>query len=315
MFHLHVLGYVVRRLRELAQTGASPNSLLEYLRNRCGSNDRLQYEYLQAAFFPRIPGAPFTFLVPPSAPLTADGERSVGDLISRHKDVWSVQPYPELARVRDYVAYLEFARDENVILTVCASNPFSGNRIDDARFRSYRGDLFVTSSKVGPWQGLISADPTDARLIHALTKYTPALSYEDYVTRLERSGYRVRSARESYLLEDRDGRALYEGYRLHGVYDAATSSPVWTAKRGEQLRAALNRRLGQQLVHFGPHDQWEHRDDPAVAGPLSGPQLPAIAFSPDGEIDALLTVEDMGWGIPQIAQHWGRLYPHHPVTR
>jgi hypothetical protein len=313
MFHQHLLGHVVRQLRDMAEAGCAPNAILEYLRARCGENERLQYAYLEAAFFPQIPAAPFTFVVPPFGSLAPAAEGSVSKLISQHRAVWSAQRFPELMRIRDYFAFLEFSRDQQVILTVCTANPFSGRYIGQPGFRPYAGTLFVVSNDTDPDRGLVSADPNDARLINALARYAPALSYEEYVMRLEQLGYRVRPPGERYLVEDAGGHALFEGYRLHGAYDVDSGSPAWTAKRGERLRAALNRRLGGELVHFGPHDQWQHRNDLAIAGPLSGPRLPAIAFHPDGEIDPILTIRDMGWGITQIEQHWKRLYPNHPA--
>jgi hypothetical protein len=107
----------------------------------------------------------------------------------------------------------------------------------------------------------------------------------------------------------RDGA---NAYRLHGVYDADSGETAWSGKRGEHLRAALNRRLGAELVRFGPHDDWEHRNNPEVAGPLWGPQAPTIQFNPDGEITNYLRWQDMAQSWP-YQRHWPRLYPHHEV--
>jgi hypothetical protein len=311
MYYGHELGYVIRRLRELRLGGARAGELRAYLKERLPIDDAYRTEsYLSRAFMQPLTAVMSAF---PPGPIPEAKENST--LLDRHRSGWANERYPELMRVRDYVSFLEFARDEQVIVIVCTSNPFAGDFIGRRGYRAFAGRLHVISNETGPDRGLISADPGDSRLISALSRYAPPLSYEEYVARLEQLGYRVRRPAERYLIEDGDGAALYEGYRLHGAYDVGNGSPVWTAKRGEKLRAALNRRFGEELVHFGTHDEWQYRNDPAVAGPLYGPQLPAIAFNPENEIDALLTINDMGWGIPQIEQHWTRLYPHHPVTK
>src|SRR4051812_49196344 len=116
MFHHHTLGHVVRQLRDMALAGSSPNSILEYLRARCGEDDSLQYAYLEAAFFPRIPAAPFIFTITPFDYLQGAAEQRTAEHISRHRPIWSTQRFPELMRVRDYFSFLEFARDEQVIV-------------------------------------------------------------------------------------------------------------------------------------------------------------------------------------------------------
>jgi hypothetical protein len=103
------------------------------------------------------------------------------------------------------------------------------------------------------------------------------------------------------------------GYRLHGAY-GERGEPAWSAKRGEQLRSAMNRRLGGELIRWGPHDDWEFRNSREVAGALYGPQLPVIEFSYEHTIRNYLTVEALArYSICKL--HWARLYPHHPVTR
>jgi hypothetical protein len=104
-----------------------------------------------------------------------------------------------------------------------------------------------------------------------------------------------------------------DGYRLHGVY-TEQGEPAWTAKRGEHLRATLNRRLGGELIRTGPHDEWEYRNSPEIAGPLYGPQLPVIEFSHEQTIVCHLSVKSLAQQ-PVYRHHWARLYPHHPVTK
>jgi hypothetical protein len=102
-------------------------------------------------------------------------------------------------------------------------------------------------------------------------------------------------------------------YRLHGVYKER-GEPAWTAKRGEKIRAAMNRLLGGELVRWGPHDDWEYRNSREVAGPLYGPQLPVIEFSYERTIRNYLTINELArYSVCKL--HWARLYPDHPITR
>lgn len=226
MFHSHVLGHVVRTLREMVIRGERANAILGYLRDRCGTNDHLPFEYLRETF---VQDNWFFFVIGPGVSrfgnLDAKTERMVQARLIEHRDRWEKQRFPELPRVRDYFAFLEFARDERVTVTACDVPPGT------------------------------------------------------------------------------------EEYRLHGVYDADSGEPVWSGKRGEKLRGALNRRLGAELVRRGPHDDWEHRNDRDVAGSLWGPQAPAIAFDHQGGITNLLTLRDLARHQPR----WDQLYPHHPI--
>jgi hypothetical protein len=222
-----ILGYVVRELRERVTAGVPPREVLSYIAGRTGDNERLAYTYLAEAF---LQGNTFFFLLGPG-PVDPTSTREVidqlPDIFNEHKERWL--PYPELRRVRDYLSFLEFARDEHVVVTVCG------------------------------W------------------------------------------------------RAGDEGYRLHGVYDVDSLEPVWSAKRGDKLRAAINRRLGDELVRFGPHDDWEHRNDRAMAGGLWGPQVPVMEFDAGGNVDNHLDVVSLATSEP-YRRRWERLYPHHPVT-
>jgi len=310
LFERHVLGYVVRRMREMAVTGVPINEIIAYVRDRCGPDDHLQYDYLSAAF---LQGNVFFFVVPPFSRLTDQAERSVAKLVFEHRAEWERQRFPEMMRVRDYFAFLQFAKEQKIVISVCAANPFAGRFVGAPGFGCYDGASFVTSREVSPNQGLIAADPNDERLRVALNTYAQPVSYSDYVDDLRSQGYRVLGPETGYVIEDSTGRRLHEPYRLHGVYDADSGEPVWTSKRGERLRAGINRRLGNELVRFGPHDDWEHRNDRAIAGALCGPQLPVIKFGPQNEIDELLTVESMAGEWP-YKRHWGRLYPDNPVN-
>jgi hypothetical protein len=217
-------------------------------------------------------------------------------------------------RLRDYSAFLQFTGEHHAIVVVCASNLSAGQWIGRAGTACYAGRLSVPTCEVGPQAGLLAAAPDDPRLQAALRAFGLPLSYSDYVARLLADGFRVLGAENGYVLEDQVGRRLYEGYRLHGVFDTKSYEPLWTGRRGENLRTALNRCLGSELVTCGPHDQWAHRNDQAIAGPWWGPQAPAIEFNNGKKIENLLSVRDLARSLPYGAT-WAELYPHHPLNK
>jgi hypothetical protein len=92
-------------------------------------------------------------------------------------------------------------------------------------------------------------------------------------------------------------------YQLHGVYDASSGAPAWSGRRGEKFRAAINRRLGREMVSSGPLDDWERRREP---------RLPAIGFDHQQQIRNYLDVGTLARHSP-ASKHWSRLYPDHPV--
>jgi hypothetical protein len=82
-------------------------------------------------------------------------------VIDGAKAEWSRAAAPELMRVRDYLAFLEFSRDQRVTVTVIAANPSAGKWIGRAGTRCYAGRLAVVSRAAGPDAGLLAADPTN----------------------------------------------------------------------------------------------------------------------------------------------------------
>jgi len=217
------LGYVVRHLREQAAAGASLSEIMAYLRPRMPGGPvhgwHWAYKYLREAF---LQSTSIFFVLGPAFSfdeITPDMEEFMRDQIAEHRAKWEHQRYPELPRVRDYLSFLEIARDEHLFITVCDVPPGASE------------------------------------------------------------------------------------YRLHGVYDFDSQETAWTARRGEKLRAAINRRLGRELVLRGPIDDEASRGEPSV---------PAISFDPDRGIHNHLTLRGLA-GAGPYHRHWERLYPHHPV--
>jgi hypothetical protein len=99
------------------------------------------------------------------------------------------------------------------------------------------------------------------------------------------------------------------GYALHGIYNAETRRNAWTARDGEKIRAALNRRFGAELVRFGPHDIWALRLTQEVAGALREPQPPVIFFLPNGSTSARHDAASMARYYRHLQIDWEALYP------
>ena len=135
------------------------------------------------------------------------------------------------------------------------------------------------SRSAEPNAGLIAADPEDADLIQQLQG--AKRTYPAYKRQLANNGFEVGSAADGYVIRDRAGTAFYPGYCLDGVYSASSGMNAWTHADGERIRAALNRRLGEEFVQCGPYDIWDQRNL-NEAGIWSGPRFPVLMFHADG---------------------------------
>jgi hypothetical protein len=119
-----MFGHVIRELRSKASSGASAADLLAYLEARVGDHAPLGYRYLREAF---LQGNDFFFVLGPglSTSVSSDAEAAARELIEEHRSEWESQRFPELLRLRDYFAFLELAREENLIINVCDAPPGS----------------------------------------------------------------------------------------------------------------------------------------------------------------------------------------------
>lgn len=303
MHHSHLLGFIIRTIREMAIDGASIAAILAYLEERCPDSPYEPFRYLAEAF-PCSRNYLFTLA---ARPITADMERAAAEMIAERRSTWQRQRYPELMRLEDYFAFSRFSVDEQLTVFVSGANRHAGAYIGRPGFECYDGSMFVVSRESAPHAGLLAADPTDPHLQSALGAFSTPLTYDQYCELLCARGLHVLGPEDGYILETADGARLYEGYRLHGVYDSDGQS-AWRAGRGEGLRGLLNRHLGDDLVRFGPHDDWQHRNDAAIAGPLRGPQFPIIQFDPDGHVENHLNPDDLrsSW---HYGDHWAARYP------
>jgi len=304
------LGYLVNFLRRRREAGARVRELLSLLESHRPVLSIRKHEYLATAFC-----SSSLHMLGMLAEEDASNEsiwEMLEEVIDKELPAWVSQPFPELMRVRDYTAFLQFTKETRAIVTVCAASPLAGRWIGKPGMSCYGGRMFVPACQDEPNAGMLAADPSDRRLQVALHSYGPAMSYEEYVVHLEDEGVRVLGAKRGYLLEDRQGRRLHDGYRLHGLYCAKTYESLWSGKHGESLRAKLNLCLGQPLVALGPHDCWEHRNNRELAGPFYGPLTPVIEFADGKVIRNLLTPRAMA-DLPQYQAAWTELYPDHPI--
>jgi hypothetical protein len=121
VFHEHIFGFVIRRLRAMYLSGATAEAMMAHVMERTGSPFHAS-QYLRTAFCQK--SNIFTYILPPG-PTDEKTEQGVREYIERTRDQWQSQRFPELLRVRDYFSFLEFARDEHVDVMVCDAPPGS----------------------------------------------------------------------------------------------------------------------------------------------------------------------------------------------
>ncbi len=257
MYRGHVLGAVVRTLRDLRSKGAGAYDLLAHLQPRFPDSRAVAVGYINAAFTKNGLRMHTALRGGMWAHFDRDNEVFLvaDQFIDAAKDDWMGKRFPELIRTRDYFAFLEFAVAHKLYVIVCDATPLAAPLIGVAGHRCYDGTTFVVSRETPPHEGCVAADPEDTRLRDGLAAYPGSgLPYAAYVARLAEEGLHVASAEEGYAVLDASGCRLYQGYRLHGVYDSETGRSAWTGKAGERLRGEINERLGHELVLKGPHD-------------------------------------------------------------
>jgi hypothetical protein len=309
MYYGHLLGNIVRRLREMRNNGASSRELMSYLQPKLPNVRPLAAVYMNHAFLGQGLKLVNVLRFGPWDRFGPDDEiwAMADSIIDDAKSTWTQAPVAELMRVRDYFSFLKFTQDYGLVVTVLSASPSSARWIGSAGARCYDGRMVVPVCDSGAYAGLLAADPADPRVKSVLAAYGN-LSYARYAETLHADGYRVLSAENDFLVVDGNDRSVYPGYRLQGVYHAKTYERAWTGSRGDELRSALNRYLGDELVRVGPHDDWEHRNNPAVAGPLVGPQVPVVEFDRGERINSYVALDKLVHA-PQYEPRWREIYP------
>jgi hypothetical protein len=166
-FHSHIFGFVVRRLREMYSAGATADAMMRYLQELAGEDTFLPYRYLKQAFCQK--SNVFMYILPPG-PTDANTEEGVRKCIEERRPEWESQRFPELLRLRDYFSFLEFARDEHLIVTVCDAPPESSEYVlhgvydadsGEPAWSGRRGETFRGALNRRLGRELVRAGPLD----------------------------------------------------------------------------------------------------------------------------------------------------------
>ena len=300
-----IVGQVVAQLRARRRQGTAIEEILSWLHS-LGLKAQDVAEYLGGAFF--IGRASQAVLAIEDPTWSGDLKESMylvlETAISCTEPVWAHAPVVSLMRRRDRYVFREFARRHDCLVIVAAARRACARYIGKAGFRPSPPELIGVATHSEPQVGLIGADPRSEDL-HAVLA-TMKTNYQDLVAEMEARGFRV-CAKEHYIFRDEAGRAFYDGYYLQGVYCGRKN--LWSGDAGERLRAELNRDLGEDLVQSGPQDCWDFRIDGSRAGGRGGPQLPAIAYFPDGQVLNLMNLNDLKSLYEELLIPWEQSYP------
>ncbi len=258
-------------------------------------------------------GGPNLYFLPPGTcggfdPQAIDDAFEVA--VQEARSNWaSAGPYPDLMRRRDRHVFRNMARQTGNIFIVRAANRLAGRYIGRSGFRPAPVGLTAVSRLTPPNEGLLAAEPADARSTGALQAQAPPLSNGQFTDAGLPAGFSIGSANEGYIIRDEAGNALHPCYLLHGVYDLETARNAWTAREGERLRAELNRRMGAELVVTGPYDIWAERLDLPKEDPRRAPRPPALCFLPDGNMSVCADADALEQFYRYYGVDWERLYP------
>jgi hypothetical protein len=304
-----ILAEVIAGLRARRLQGAHAAELMRELMN-WGMSATLANEHMQIAFGLRSPfEISMISRAAPADQLDRVLEDYVGPKIDAKAAEWSVAPpYPDLMRRRDRNAFREVAKRTNAFLIVCAAPLAAGAYVGKTGYRAFPYQLLGVPRGAPPHEGLIAADPGDGRL-ETVCRGFGLRGYDDYVAWLRGLGLGVGGKEDGYLVRDGAGTAFYPSYYLHGAYHRENGLTAWTGAAGEEIRRALNERLGEELVPFGPHDDWDGRLRLAPGNPFRGPLPPVIVFSPSGNAGVCADLASMKRDYEFYKIDWSALYP------
>lgn len=167
-------------------------------------------------------------------------------------------------RVRDEEAFTRMARESTTIILVCDASPAILQYIGQPGYSPRPPALKGVTRKAPPHVGLVAARANGTAL-------PPAFEIPDEIGGL--------------LIRNQAGDALYDGFKLHGVYDFDTGRAAYS----ETFRHEMNQRLGVDLIQEGPYDTLRGTDDT----PPWHPHPPVTAFLPDRAPVRLPTREEM----------------------
>ena len=229
--------------------------------------------------------------------------------IDEARERWTnASDFPDLMRHRDRHAFREVARLTGNVFIVCAADRFAGQLIGKPGYKPCPYRMLGVSRGSTPNQGLLAADPEAKIFREFLNSMKPPRDYRQYKEALARLGLRVGGEEDGYIIRDQLGSAFYSAYYLHGVYKQENGSNAWTGVEGEKIRAELNRRMGEELILFGPHDIWDHRPSLPSTSPLKSPQPPVIFFLPSGDVEVRMDTASMELYYRYLGIDWDSLY-------
>ncbi len=305
-----VLSELVSDLRLRRSEGASVSQLVTYLQ-KLGLELSQINEHFRVAFC--LSGRANLMMMPQkdSGELIPEVlDTYIGAKIDETLKQWINAPdYPDLMRRRDRHTFKVVARMTGNVFVVCAANRFAGQYIGKPGYKPLPVHSYGIARTTPPNQGLVAADPNEPKLEKLLKSLKPSKTYSQYKEYLTQLGFKVGNEEDGYILRDQSGSAFYPGYYLHGVYHEENGMNAWTGDQGEKIRAELNRRMGAELVQFGPHDVWDQRLNLEPANPLRGPQLPVLFFLPDGYVEVRFDAASMERYYRYLGIDWDTLYP------
>lgn len=305
--HSEVLSEIVADVRLRRSGGARVSDIARALSDQ-GMIDGEIRDHLDAAFGIDIGPVTMELARDDNGAFVPDRfDARVEPLIAATGAAWRhAPPYPDLLRRRDRHAFRGLAEATGKVFVVQAANPHAAAFVGRPGFKAFDMHLLDIASNSGPAAGLAAADPQSLALRDALS--AQGLTYDQYLQRLAAAGRSVGTAAEGFVIRDHEGTRFFPGYRLLGVYGARSGSSAWSNTAGERMRWQLNRQMGEDLVLFGPHDDWANRRALPSSHPLRGPLLPALFFKPDGNVRVCFDAESMQRQYRSLKVDWKALY-------
>lgn len=305
-----ILGEIVDELRKRRRTGAPISELAADLTAR-GLRAHALRDHLCAAF--ALERAPHPLMLPrdEAGATLPEGWREWYDPeVDKQRPRWeNAGPYPDLLRRRDHHSFRAVAHESGYLIVVAAANPAARAYVGREGFRPCPEWLSGAARRTAPHAGLLAADPEDAGLQAMLTGR--GQSHTEYCQELAQAGLRV-MADEGHVILDDEGAAFFPGYQLLGVYDASGQS-AWSVRESCRLRAALNRRMGLELVQHGPHDAWDVRASLDPGSSLRAPLAPALLFHRDANVTVCVDAVSLKRKLEYRGVHWEALYGREPT--
>lgn len=208
-------------------------------------------------------------------------------------------------RKRDNAVFSQMAKGGGKIIIVRNSNAAATQYVGKKGYKPKPEAMKAKTRKSPPNEGLAAADPGDPRF-KELMQQDGCSNPREWVDKKLGKDWTIGTPEQGYVIRDPQGNAYYSDYDLHGVYDGKTGANAYS----EGFRDGLNRRMGEDMVQHGTHDQWGSRNNPKAAGDNYGPQPPCTAYTPDGKAVHLETVADMKAFYKEHNINFDAIYPN-----